>query len=129
VWVISAFYLLSAGWTLLSFALIFNGAIKVNSAQEAYFASLTSIDWFFSLSIAVIGLAGAISLFLLRRIALVLFALALVLNLALTVFQMIRTNRTEALGGAGLFGVLLGWAVLVAVILYTNVLRKRSLLS
>ena len=129
VWVISVFYLLSAGWTLLSFALIFSGAIKMNSAQEAYFASLTGVDWFLSLSLGVLGFTGAISLFLLRRLAVILFSLALVLNLALTMFQTMRTNWTEAISGSGLFGVLLGFLILVAVILYTRGLTKKGVLS
>jgi hypothetical protein len=129
VWVISVFYLLSAGWTLLSFALIFSGAIKVNVAQEAYFASLTSVDWFFSLSIGVIGLAGAISLFLLRRLAVVLFSVALVLNLAQTAYLTMRTNWIDALPQGSLFGVFLGWLILVAVILYARSLTKRGVLS
>ena len=45
VWLVSAFYLLSAGWTLLSFSLIYSGAIKINAAQEAYFASLTGMTF------------------------------------------------------------------------------------
>jgi len=129
VWVISAFYLLSAGWTLLSFALIFSGTIKINAAKDVYFASLTSVDWFFSLSIGVIGFAGAISLFLLRRLAAVLFSVAFVLNLTLTAFQTMRTNWAEALGGSGLFAVLFGWVILVAVILYAHRLTKRGVLS
>jgi hypothetical protein len=129
VWVISAFYLLSAGWTLLSSALISSGAIKINAAQEAYFASLTSVDWFFSASIGAIGFAGAIYLLLLHRLAVVLFSLALVLDLAFAAFQTMRTNWAEALGGSGLFGVLLGWLILVAVILYTRRLAKRGVLS
>ena len=128
VWVISAFYLLSTGWTLLSFVLISSGAIQLNPAQEAYFASLTSVDWFFALSIGIIGLTGAIALFLLRRLAVVLFSLALALNLLLTAFQTMRTNWTEALGGSGLFGVLLGWGILVVVILYTRGLAKKGVL-
>jgi hypothetical protein len=129
VWLIAAFYVLSAGWTLLSFALIFSGAIKINAVQEAYFASLTNIDWFFSLSIGVIGIAGAISVFLLRRLAVVLFSVALLLNFAVTAYQMARTNWTEALPSGGLFGALLGWLILVAVILYTRSLSKRGVLS
>lgn len=129
VWLISAFYVLSAGWTLLSFALIFSGAIRINAAQEAYFASLTNVDWFFSLSIGVICITGAISLFLLRRLAVVLFSVALLLNLAVTAYQMARTNWTEALPSGGLLGALLGWLILVAVILYTRSLSKRGVLS
>ena len=129
VWVVSAFYALSAGWTLLSHALIFGGVIKVNAAQEAYFASLTGMDWFFSLAIAVIGFSGAVSLFQLRRIAVLLFSVALGLNLAFTAFQAMRTNWIEALGGAGLVGALIGWLVLLVVIMYARGLVKKGLLS
>jgi hypothetical protein len=128
IWVISVFYLLSAGYTLLSFAWIHSGAVKLNAAQEAYFASLTSVDWFFTLSIGVIGIAGAISLFLLRRLSVTLFSISLALNLAFTAFHMMRTNWIEALGGAGLFGILIGWVILVAVILYARHLMKRGVL-
>lgn len=129
VWVVSAFYVLSAGWTLLSFALIFGGAIKITAAQEAYFASLTGVDWFFSLAIGVIGFSAAVCLFLLRRVAVALFSVALALNLVFTAFHVMRTNWTEALGGAGLLGALFGWLILVAVIVYARRLAKRGVLS
>ena len=129
VWVVSAFYVLSAGWTLLSFALIFGGVIKMTAAQEAYFASLTGVDWFFSLAIGVIGFTAAVFLFLLRRIAAVLFSVALALNLAFTAFQTMRTNWITAIGPAGLVGALLGWLILVAVIVYARRLTKRGVLS
>lgn len=129
VWLVSAFYVLSAGWTLLSFALIFSGTIKMNAAQEAYFASLTGVDWFFSLSIGVIGFSAAVSLFLLRRVAVVLFSVALALNLAFTAFQTMRTNWVEAIGGTGLVGALFGWLILLAVIVYARGLTKKGVLS
>lgn len=129
VWLVSGFYVLSAGWTLLSFALIFSGAIKINAAQEAYFASLTGVDWLFTLAIGVIGFSAAVSLFLLRRVAVVLFSVALVLNLAFTVFQTMRTNWIEAIGGAGLVGALFGWLILFAVIAYAHGLTKKGVLS
>jgi hypothetical protein len=84
VWIISTFYLISAGYTLLSFALLFSGQVKPDAAQEAYFASLTSVDWFFTLSIGLLSIAGAISLLLLRRLA---------ISFAFTAFQILRTKR------------------------------------
>ena len=129
VWVVSAYYLLSAGWTLLSFALIFGGAIKITAAQEAYFASLTGIDWFFSLAIGVTDFSAAVCFFLLRRVAVALFSVALALNLAFTAFHVMRTNLSEALSGAGLLGVLFGWLILVAVIVYARRLAKGAVLS
>ena len=133
VWIVSLIYVLSAGWTLLSFALIFSGAIKINAAQEAYFASLSGMDWFFSLAIAVISLSGAVSLFLLRRVAVLLFSVALGLNLALTAFLAMRMKMRmewiEAFGVSGLTGVLLGLLILLVVIMYARGLAKKGLLS
>jgi len=128
VWVIFVFYLLSAGFTLLSFAVLFSGAVKPDAAQEAYFASLTSVDWFLTLSIGVTSIAGAIALFLLRRLAVILFSVSLALNFGLTAFQIMRTNWIEAIGGPGLFGILVAWLILVAVILYARHLSKRGVL-
>lgn len=129
VWVITVFYLLSAGFTLLSFVWINIGAAKLDAAQEAYFASLTSVDWFFTLSIGVVTIAGAISLFQLRRLAVTLFSISLALNLAFTAFHIMRTNWIEVLGGPGLFGMLIAWLILISVILYARRLTKRGVLS
>lgn len=87
VWVISIFYVISAGWTLLSFVLVLTGTITLNEAQRVYFASLGIVDWLLSLGIGVLGITAAVSLFLLRRVTVPLFATALVLNIVLTVFQ------------------------------------------
>lgn len=129
VWVVSAFYGLSAVWMLFSFALIFGGAIKMTGAQETYFASMTGVDWFLTLAIAVTGLSGAVCLFLLRRIAVALFSVALALNIAVTTFHMMRRNLTEAIGGSGLVGMLFGLLILVVVNLYARRLAKRGVLS
>jgi hypothetical protein len=50
VWVIAVFYVLSAGYTLLSAALILARAVPLSAEQAAYFSSLTRVDWFFTLS-------------------------------------------------------------------------------
>jgi hypothetical protein len=110
-------------------ALVFSRAIKITAAQEAYFASLTGIDWSFSIAIGVIGLTAAIYLFLLRRTAVVLFSVALALNMAFTAFYMMRTNMAEALGGAGLLGLVFGWLILIAVIVYARKLARNAVLS
>ena len=128
-WIISIFYLLSAGYTLLSFFLIFSGIISVNEAQQVYFASLGIIDWLSTLLIAVFGLAAAISLFLMRRVSVILFSIALGLNIVFTIIQALRTNWAEALGGPGLIGTLIGWVIIVVIILYARNLAKKGILS
>jgi hypothetical protein len=129
VWVVSSFYVISVGWTLLSFALVFSGAIKLTGEQEAYLTSLTGVDWFFTFATGVVTLSAAISLFLLRRIAVTLFAVALALNVAVSTYYVMRTNWITAIGGAGSVGTLLGLLILVTVTLYARRLSKRGVLS
>jgi hypothetical protein len=128
VWVISVFYLLSAGYTFLSFALLFSGQAKPDAAQVAYFASLTRVDWFLTLSIGLLSIAGAIFLFLLRRQAVILFSISLALSFGFTGYQIMRTNWIEATGSPGLSGILIAWLISVAVILYARHLTKIGVL-
>lgn len=129
VWVVTAFYLFSAGWTLLSLALVASGAIVLTPAMKTYYASLTPFDWVFTLAISVTGVSGAIAFFRLRKVAVSLFQLALVLNVTFTIFHLTRSNWIEATGPSGIVGLLLAWAIHIAVILYARRLAKRGVLA
>jgi hypothetical protein len=128
VWVISIIYVLSAGWTLLSFALVFGGSIRISPAQ-AYVASLGAGDLLFSLAIAFFSFSAAVSLWLLRKIAIALFSITLFLNVIFTLVQIARSNFSQALGDTGLLGLLLSWLLLIAVIVYARGLAKMKVLS
>lgn len=128
VWIIFGFYLLSAGFSLLSTALVFSGVIPVTPSQSAHLSSLSAIDWICSIGIGVVSLSAALSLFLLRRISVGLFTAALALNLTYTAIQILTTNWLEAIGGPGFLGMLIGWTILVFVILYARKLAKRGVL-
>ncbi|MBI4526361.1 MAG: hypothetical protein HY695_21385 [Deltaproteobacteria bacterium] len=129
VWVIFGFYLLSVGWTLLSFALVFSGAIPMNAAQQEYFASLGVLDYISSIGVGLISIWAAVLLFRLRKSAAPAFGLALALNTGLTLVHLLTKNWAEALGGSGLVGAFLGWVTLGCVFLYTRRLRRRGLLA
>lgn len=129
VWLVSIFYVLSAGLTLLAFLLIFGDVITVTPDQETYFASLSAVDWLLSLAIAVVGVSAALFLFLLRRVAIILFSLELTLNIASIAFALLRTNWIEAVGASGLVGAIVGLLIPVAVILYSLTLARRGVLS
>lgn len=129
VWLIVVYYVLSAGWTLLSFALIASGALDLDPAQRAYFASLNRFDWFLTLTIAVLMLTASVLLFRLRREALSFFAAGFAVNLALTAIQVVRTSLVEAVGLAGMLGMLLAFLILAAVILYVRGLARRGVLT
>jgi hypothetical protein len=129
VWVITLFYILSAGWTLLSFSLIYSGAIPINKAQEVYFGSQTTIDTMLTLAMVSLNTLGAIFLFLLRRHALHFFLSAFSIGLLMTVYHILFKNWLGAIDRPGLVGALTGWIISISIIFYTYKLIKREILK
>jgi len=128
VWIISIFYILSAGWTVLSFALIYSGSIPINEAQKAYFASQNIFDIILTLTMGSLNFLGAILLFLLRRHSFHCFLTAFSLGIIMTAYHIMFKNWLDAIGGPGLVGALIGWIISVAIILYSNKLIKNEIL-
>ncbi len=101
VWVISIFFFLSAGWTLLSFYLMHSGAIPLNAAQVAYFDRLTALDYISSVGIGLVHMSAAITLFFLWKVPFYLFATALTVNLLLAMWHVATKGWVAALSGSG----------------------------
>ena len=128
VWAISIFYFFSAAYTLLSFYLINSGAVAVPEATKAYLDSLTAMDYAFTILIGLANLIGAISLFLLRKIAYPLFLASLVANVIMSVWHIMSKNMLSASVSGGAIGMFIGWGMLLAVCLYAKKLTKTGLL-
>lgn len=128
VWAISIFYFLSAAYTLLSFYLIHSGAVPVPEATQKYLTSLTALDYVFSVLIGLAILAGAVSLFFLRRIAYPLFLGSLITNILVSVWHALTKNLLAAFASGGAIGMVIGWGILLAVCLYTRRLSKSGVL-
>jgi len=128
VWLISVFYLFSAGFILLSFYLINSGKVPLSEAQQTYFASLNPLDYFFSITLGVINMSGAISLFLLRKVAYPLFVCALALRFVLSGWFALNKGWLAVLGGTGGVSPLIGWGISIAVCIYTKRLINRGVL-
>lgn len=128
VWVITIFFLLSAVWTLLSFYLILSGSIPIDPAQKAYFDQLTPLDYLSTVGVGLINIAGAITLFMLLKIARILFLCSLVLSLGITAWHATTKGWVEAIGGAGLVGAMIGYAILAIVCVYAWHLTKKGVL-
>jgi hypothetical protein len=99
VWAVFLYVLFSAGYTMLSFLLILSGHIRVTPEQAAYFESLWPLDYMLFLAVAALNLAGAVSLFVLRRFAFQLFAAAVLLNIVVTIVYAASKGWLAALGG------------------------------
>jgi len=129
VWVISLFYWISAVWTVVGLVLVLSGRVPLPEAQKAYYASLSPLDYGFSLLQCVLTLAGAVMLFLLKRRAYGLLVAAFVLGLAQVAYQIVAKHWLSAIGGPGLIGALFGWGVGLAIILYARRLVARGILA
>jgi hypothetical protein len=129
VWAISIFYFLSAVYTLLSFYLVHSGAVTVSGATHQYLASMTALDYVFSILLGVAGLVGAVTLFFLRKVAYFFFLGSLILNILMTVWYALSNNLLAALpGGTAVIGMIIGWGMLLAVCIYIKKLSKLGVL-
>jgi hypothetical protein len=128
VWLISIFYVLSVGWTIFSYFMIFSGAIPQTEQVKAYYQSLTIIDYVPSLVIGTAYLVGAILLFLLKKPAFLLFLITFGVNLVFTVYQIFATNWLSAIGGPGLCGAIFGYIINIAIIVYSKRLIDKGVL-
>jgi hypothetical protein len=129
VWIISMFYIISTGWTIISFVLILSGSISLNEAQKAYFDSQNIFDNIFTIAIGSLNFLGAILLFLLKRHAYYCFLSAFALGILMVVYHIIFKNWLDAIGDPGLVGAVIGWLISIAIILYSNKLIKNEILK
>lgn len=129
VWAISAWYVLSAIWTVFSFGLILTGAIPVTAAQRTYFGSWGPLTVISSVGMTLVSMAAAVTFFLLKEVSVRLFGLSLLCGLAFQVIHAVTTNYFEALPpGAGV-GVVIGLALQFAVFRYAASLRDKHVLK
>lgn len=129
VWVISAWYGVSVSVMMVSHLLILGGFFPVRDAQRSYFESMTVLDHLITFLCGGLTLAAAVCLFLLRRAAVKLFALSLVLSIAFSLFLTLRRELFGPVGGSGLFGATIGWLIMGAVCLYAWRLEKKGILT
>ena len=126
---ISILYFLSAGWVLLSSFLLYSGTIPLSGEQKAYFSSLTIFDYATSVLLVTLKLSGAVLLFLLRKRAISFFIAAFGLELVTTIYHIVAKNWIGAIGRPGMFGMVAGWTMSVAVIIYLRRLSAQKILT
>ena len=129
VWVISIYYLISAGFTILSIVLIYSGLIPVDGVQKEYFDGLTLFDHISTVLIGSLNLLGAVFLFILRKHAFHLFLAGFVAGLIATAYHILAKNWIETIGTAGFIGAAIGWGISISIIFYTKRLSNRKILN
>lgn len=129
VWVVFLWYVFSAGYTLLSFALIFAGRVPLTAEASRYLSSLSPLDYTVTVLALLLNLSGAAALLVLRRVAPYLFIAALTLNVALVGLHALTKGLVSALGAGGPVGLVLGYGVSVLVCIYAWRLHTRGALT
>lgn len=129
VWVVFLWYVFSAGYTLLSFALIFAGLIPLTDEASRYLSSLSALDYTVTVLALVLNLSGAVALLMLQRVAPYLFTAALTLNVALVGLHALTKGLVSALGAGGPVGLILGYGISVLVCAYAWRLHARGTLT
>jgi len=129
VWVISIFYFLSAGYTLLSFFLIYAEVIHLEPAMKTYFDNLSIFDHALAIILGAANLIGAITLLLLRKQAFYIFSGIFCVNILVSIWHSISKGWIALLGGSGFVGAIIGWGLILAVIAYSRRLINRGILT
>ena len=128
VWIVLVWSLVSAGFTLFSFWLIYVRAMPISPDAAVYLASLSPLDHAGTALLLLLNLAGAVALVMLRKIAVALFVAALALSLLITLGNVMARGFLSTLGGAGALGLLVGFLINISICLYAWRLKTRGLL-
>lgn len=129
VWAISIFYSFSIVSAIYSFYVIYSGSIPLNEVQKEYFESLNFIDMALTFVSSMLTLSAAITLFLLKKITIKLWAAIFVFSAFAHLYSAFTTNYIETLDQIGFSGIIFGTIIIVLIYFYTKRLDARGYLS
>ena len=129
VWIISIFYVFSAGSSLISFYFLFSGTIRIPEEQRQYLANLTVFDHALTFLMGAVDLVAAVLFFRLKKASAYLFPATFIFGLLITIWHAATKGWLTALGGPGFIGALFGWAIAIGVCAYAWRLRKTGVLK
>jgi hypothetical protein len=130
VWVVSIYYFLSGTIGSISLALIpfmSSGRLPVTEAQQHYFESMGYLDYSASIIMLLGQLIGGVLLFMLKRSAFYVLMSIFALSLLRWGYALIVKNWISAAGGIPV-ATTVGWALMIAMILYVRHLFQKGVL-
>jgi hypothetical protein len=129
VWIVCAYFAVSIAATLISLAQLLEGEMSITPAQQVYFDDLGPTDYVGGATTLLLSSWAAVELFRLRKRAVAILSTVLILNLGASLYHLIATNWSEALGMTGLAGVAAGLSLLSLILVYAWTLQRRGVLS
>ncbi len=129
VWIVCAYFAISIAGTLISLAELLQGGLTLTPEQRAYFDNLGPTDYVGGATTLFLSSWAAVDLFNLRKRTVTLLFIVLVLNLGASMYHLLVTNWSDALGVTGLAGVVAGLSLLAIILFYAWTLRRRGTLA
>lgn len=109
--------------------MIYSGGVSLHEAEATYFKAKPLLDILFTLAFASVNFIGTIYLFMLRQTSFYLFLSGFVIGILMTVYQIFFQNWLATIGGPGLIGVIIGWTINIAILIYVRNLIKYNVLN
>jgi hypothetical protein len=128
VWIVSVYFALSIAGTVISLIDLLAGDMSLTPAQQAYFDSLGPTDYIGGATTLLLSSWAAVELFRLRARAVTILFVVLALNAGASLYHLLATNWSDALGMAGLSGVAAALSLLGIILVYAWTLQRRGVL-
>ena len=129
VWIVSVYFALSITGTVISLAELLAGELTLTRAQQDYFETLGPTDYIGGATTLLLSSWAAVELFRLRARAVRILFVVLVLNVGASLYHLLATNWSDALGMTGLAGVAAGLSLLAIILVYAWTLERRGVLA
>jgi hypothetical protein len=124
VWLILVWYLLSSAVFVVFSSVVMLGDVVIPSDKLDYFSKLNWFDYSCTVAILIADIVAAINLFRFKKSAVMFFSGGIVINIVLTVYQVMSNYYTIDVFSTGL-----GFVIPVAVLLYSINLKKSGVLQ
>jgi hypothetical protein len=129
VWIVSAYFALSITGTVISLVELLAGEMSLTRAQQDYFETLGPTDYIGGATTLLLCSWAAVELFRLRARAVTILFVVLALNVGASLYHLLATNSSDALGITGLAGVAAALSLLAIILVYAWTLQRRDVLS
>ncbi len=129
MWAVSLFYGLSGLWGVFAIPLAYAGALPVDPQVAEYLVRLGPLHAAVNVAGALLLVAAATALLLLRSLAVGLWTALLAFRVVFSILSLALAGLPPGqLGSAGLLLALPGFAAVIAVVFYARRLRARGVL-
>ncbi|MFQ5929900.1 MAG: hypothetical protein ACE5MK_09385 [Acidobacteriota bacterium] len=128
VWIVSIFYFFTASFATVGWLLVLSDTVPLPSPEKEYYESLSPADYAVTFGLAFITFSAAISLFFLRKVAVTLFSVSLVVGLTHTAWHFSTKGLGSVMDRSSLVGMITQWSILACVCIYSRRLQRKGLL-